>query len=49
MNEQNIIDAINNLVSEIEKLRSEVESLKEINSDLAGKIRLLNSNIENRL
>tara|TARA_R110002096_G_scaffold178763_1_gene355716 strand:- start:489 stop:638 length:150 start_codon:yes stop_codon:yes gene_type:complete len=49
MNEQNILDAIDNLATITEKLKTEVKELKKSNEDLSGKIRLLNSNIENRL
>ena len=31
------------------ELKTEVKELKKSNEDLSGKIRLLNSNIENRL
>ncbi|MFD1162884.1 hypothetical protein [Hwangdonia seohaensis] len=49
MNEQNILDAISDLVSVTEQLKTEVKNLKKSNKDLSGKLRLLNSNIENRL
>ena len=38
MNEQNILDAINNLASETEKLRIEVSGLKKLNAELKTQV-----------
>ena len=38
MNEQNILDAINNLTSETEKLKTEVSELKETNGELKTEV-----------
>lgn len=47
MNEQNIIDALDNLTSEIEKLRIEVVYLTEINKQLKTQVYELKDKVSN--
>lgn len=45
MNEQNIIDALNNLASEINLLKSEIFELKEVNKDINAKLYSINDKL----
>lgn len=45
MNEQNIIDALNNLTSEINLLKSEIFELREVNKNINAKLYSINDKL----